>query len=255
MRGTIYVNKVSLVFFIFGIVIAIISPFIPFYYYSDGLKTIILLMTGLFIGLFNVTKEDQKDYLLASAVFILVVANIQQLIAVNLGRVLAVLENIAILVIPGTVLVSLSLLFDYIHIRDNRILYYEKSENLWNIVILGAVVLVFIEIILDLFFEIGAYQDLLHVLELLTFSIFIIDLIILYLRAQTKQQFFRECWLDIIATIPFSGYFRMAKVFRAIKIFKAMTRMSRGSKLLKVNKGFKLFSEKSGFNDFIKLKK
>ncbi len=251
-----FVNKISFVFFIFGVVISILAPFIPFVQYSEELKILILLVVGVFAGLFNITKIDQKDFLVSGGVYVVVVAIFPDLMnGLYLTKLVGILQNIAIFIFPGVIFSALSIIFDKIHIRDNRKVEYKDitADHAWTFVVFAAVIVVFVQIILEFFFETANYTNLLLIMEFVTFAIFLIDLFVLYFRHKNRSQFFKDCWLDIIATIPFS-YLKVTKIFRAFKIVRGVSKASKAAKFIKIHKGLKYFSRKSDFNKYMQIK-
>lgn len=248
-------NKVSFIFFITGFVIAIMSPFIPFVAYSEKFKIVVLLAIGTFAGVFNITKDEHTHFLVGSSIYILLIANLDKIVGnLAMPEVMGILHNVAIFLLPGAIITSLSISFETLHIRHGSKMahLHVSPEKGWNLVVLAAIVMVFFQLILEFFFDTSGYEVLINSIDLLSYIIFSIDLAYLYNQKGSLRIFLKECWVDIIAVIPFTQYARLAKMFRFVKILKSSTKIS---KIVKVHKGVKLFSEHSSFNDYMKVQK
>ncbi len=84
------------------------------------------------------------------------------------------------------------------------------------------IVLAFI-IIAELFFKEFAekYHLLLLILDYAIISFFVIDLIFKYNRIRNFKNFFKECWLDILAIFPFVLVFRLVEEIVFLTRFSA----------------------------------
>lgn len=65
--------------------------------------------------------------------------------------------------------------------------------------------------------------------------VFVADLIVKYLRVRDLRGFLRSHWLDILATIPYFRFLRIARISRAIRLVK-VTKSVRSSKAVKTNR-------------------
>jgi hypothetical protein len=68
-------------------------------------------------------------------------------------------------------------------------------------------------IIGQLFFlrQFQAYMDYATIIDWIVVSVLVIDLIFKYIRKQSKREFLRRYWLEILAVLPFFLIFRVAE--------------------------------------------
>jgi len=88
--------------------------------------------------------------------------------------------------------------------------------------------------------------------------IFVMDLVVKYLRVREPKEFLRKHWLDILTTIPYFRFLRIARISRALRLVKVAksvkaTKVIKTSKAIKSNKTIKW--AKKGYNTFKAIKK
>ena len=115
--------------------------------------------------------------------------------------------------------------------------------------------LAFVIFLLEAFFYTNGLTPFFEVLSWMIVAIFIIDVIVLYGRSKSTGKFLRYHWIDIIAIIPFSGAFQLAKFMRIARIARFAGRTTKLARISKVSHSTKFFSQNSGFNQYLKKKK
>lgn len=257
------IKKISMVLFIAGVLIAVFSGSFQVLDDMKMIRIIVLIFLGVVVGILNVSEEQERDFLLASVVFVVcsqaVISLMQKLnLLSNLG---VMLTNLVIFIAPAAIIISLKTIFVFASESDvNFKLDMPKSkeknvlEEIWNFLLLLSVAIVFIILILESFFDVADYQTYLDSADVIITIIFVIDLLILFRKSVTFKSFIRRNWIDIIAVIPLGSVFRLAKVVRAVRIIKILSRTSkitRASKIIKTNRFLKFFSSDSGFNKYV----
>ncbi len=102
--------------------------------------------------------------------------------------------------------------------------FLEKIEHYNAKLIPYALILLFAIIIFELFLHIENETILIivHILDYIVISIFVIDLIFIAKKVHNTRIFFKHYWLDIIAIFPFAFFFstidRLYLLFRAEEI-------------------------------------
>ena len=121
--------------------------------------------------------------------------------------------------------------------------FFEGVEH-YNIKLIPYAVVVLLGIIIfELFFhtENETILLLVHILDFLVITIFVIDLVFLGRRAKSVKFFFKNYWLDVIAIFPFSIAFTV--VSRLYRVLEASERLAVGQAIvhegLEVRKGVK----------------
>lgn len=265
-RGVhVSVKKVSMAVFIVGSLVAIFGGVFPV---NDNFKLITLLSLGFLVGLLNISDHQQKDFLIASTAFLfsgwLLTSNVLPSNFYILGNIIDVISNFMIFVIPAVIAISLKMVFAYSSESDKTLAVEMSSpedrhvmENIWDVVVLAAVAFVFVILILQIpFFELndtypGIYSAL-DSLDLFIVGIFVIDLIVIFRNSKSIREFLLRNWLDILAVLPIVSFLKISRAFKIVKIFsKAEKGVKAGSKVMKINRGAKFFSEESGFNKLL----
>lgn len=258
----INIQKIGTYFFILGALIAILSAAFPI---GEGMGTVVLLLliiTGAFVGLLNIEEEREMHFLIAVGAFIISTKAIDEyLIGLELlGNFATMLSNLIIFSATAGVVVGLKLIFHYASVREERSYEEElafvdpKKESVWNMVIFITVCLAFVLFILEAFFYTNGLTPFLIYLSWVIIIIFVIDAIVLYGRSKNTGKFLRYHWIDIVAIIPFSGAFQLAKFLRIARIVRTAGRTSKLARISKISHSTKFFSGDSGFNKYLKKK-
>ena len=249
-----------MIFFILGTLISLFSGAFEVLDGMENVRIIVLVILGVIVGILNISENDQINFLISSIAFLL---SANFLIGISPARMFVLdglflmLNNLMIFIAPATLIVALKYVFEYASESHKTIvLETPKSdrtsrENAWDIVVFVAVAFVLVALILESFFNLAPYPELvtfLLVSDYIVLGIFVIDLFVLYNRQKNLKLFFMRNWLDIIAVIPFGSVFRLTKVVRLARIMRIFTRAHRASR---VNRVSKFFSGESGFNKIL----
>lgn len=276
-----FMRKISIGFFLLGSLIALFNgPFEalggvePFMY---GL----LVFCGLFIGYFNITKEQENKFFTATLVFIAAALVFRNILFGGLGSLgveqaealeplRQVIFNFIIfissagIVVATRAVVNLASEGEYhdgfeASLKQKDI--EEKSHEAWDVAILFSVAAMFVIFVLRQMFVVEEYAQILDVADFMIWTIFVVDLMFIYERYRDLGAFFKNAWLDIIAVVPFglmaSGLGqvgRLAKLGRLIKILRVFGEAGKTSKVAKfahLNKITKYFSDDSSFNKYL----
>lgn len=268
-----FLRKLSMVFFILGCLISLFNgPFKAL----DGIEPFmygLLVFSGLFIGFFNITKNQENKYFLASLAFVATALVFRDMLFAGVGSLeplRTVLFNFILFVSSAGLIVATRSIInmasdgDYgdgfeAKIKEKDI--EAKSHKAWDIIILMSVAAMFIIFVLRQIFVVGPYEEMLQFVDFMIWTIFVVDLMFIYERYRNFKGFFKNAWLDIIAVIPFGiiatglGQLgRLAKLGRLVKIVRFISKAGRTGKVAKVahlNKITKFFSDDSSFNKYL----
>lgn len=61
-----------------------------------------------------------------------------------------------------------------------------------------------------------------NIIDFFIILMFLLDLIIEYIKINNFNHFIRHCWLDILAVIPLIAFFRPLKVIKLFRVFKVV---------------------------------
>jgi hypothetical protein len=245
-------------FFTFGALLAILAGAFTL---STGMHDIVLIMLiffGVFSAILNIDEEEEIGFLVAAASVLIVIMASQLALGQHplvllltrffeaamffLGSMLLVV-GLKVIVELGSMRATRDPLRHADEIGDHtETLLMTLTERRWNVILFFAVAFSFIIILLDVFFSLERMLLLFFVLDLAITAIFFIDLFVLYKRERGFWSFVRNCWLDIIATVPFYNILRVAKVARLFRIVR----------FLKLNKTLKIMSDKSGVRHYVR---
>ena len=250
-----------MVFFIIGVLVSVFSGAFDVLEGLENTRLLTLVILGVIVGLLNISKDEQMSFLISSLAF-LFSANI--LISVSpvgmrvLQGIFLMLYNLMIFIAPATLVISLKLVFEYASESKKNIVFEipkhnerSHSENMWDLIVFVAVAFVIVVLILESFFNLEPYSDIVAILAFLDYlvlGVFVIDLVVLYKRQKNLKLFFTKNWLDMIAVIPFGAVFRLTKLVRLVRIVRIF---SGAQKATRVNRATKFFSDESGFNKLI----
>ncbi len=250
-----------MVFFLIGVLIAVFSGAFDVLEGLENTRLLLLVTLGVIVGLLNISKDEQMSFLVASVAF-LFSSNI--LIGVSpvgmrvLQGIFLMLYNLMVFVASATLVIALKLVFEYASESKKDVVFEvpkhderPHSENIWDLTVFVSVAFVIVILILESFFNLEPYPDLVNILIFLDYviiGIFAIDLVVLYNKQKNLKLFFQKNWLDMIAVIPFGTVFRLTKLVRLVRIVRIFTRAQKASR---VNRASKFFSDESGFNKLI----
>lgn len=257
------IEKVGTYFFILGVLIAIFSGAFPITTDMQIIVLLLLIITGAFTGLLNIEEEREMHFLIAATAFIIASTVIKDyLIGLQLIESFNnILGNLVVFSATAAIVVGLKLIFQYASLREERSYEEElafddpKKESAWNMVIFVGVCLAFIIFILEAFFYTNGLTPILEYVSWAIIIVFVIDLIILFVRSDKNWSFIRYHWADIIAILPVTQVFQIAKVLRITRIARFAGKTSKLARVGKISHSSKFFSNNSGFNQYLKKKK
>ncbi len=268
-----FLKKLSMMFFILACLISLFNgPFDT----PPGMEPLLyslLILFGMFIGYFNITKEQENRFLISSVALILTAVFFKEYLLYGtlvLNNISQVILNFAIFFGSATLIVALRNIVKLASERDyeddEEMQYMEEEkerrfDQSWDIIVFISVAFMFIIFVLRQFFEVTLYGNLLNVMDFIIWVIFLIDLFFIYSKFWNLKLFAKNAWLDIVAVLPLwiivgpiGEVARLAKFSRMLKIvrlFSKYSRTTRLSKLLYANKFGKFFSNTSSFNNLI----
>ena len=92
-----------------------------------------------------------------------------------------------------------------------------------NIFIVVLSIYVLVALIIDTFFRLNPeISRLLALVDDFICVIFLIDFCIRFYRAESKREFMKWGWIDLISSIPTFAYFRVGRAFRLIRILRVL---------------------------------
>ena len=250
-RKTMILKRLSMLLFIFGAVTAIFSGIFPSTPETENIKTIIIITLGLFVGLLNISQEQEYGFLIAAGVFVLCSAALMDLLGNSLlmNAIGPILQNFIIFISPAAIVVAFKIIVEFasqaeVDMEEEEETFIEfysrlsKKERIWDVIILIAVSFTLVTMILRLFFDVGRHAGALNMINYGTLALFFIYLFLLYTQARDFKVFLKTSWLDIIAVIPFIGIFQLAKTFRFVKILQVFSHANGSAKVLSRESGF-----------------
>ncbi len=222
---------------------------------TRSLIYILLIFTGVFAGILNITEDEEHHFLVSAATFLLVILSFNQIFADQtvvhilthfFQNAVAFIGSMALVVALKTVLEFGSdnnrvTPVEYMQIRTDRLEELDQPPWLrrWHFVIFLAVALTFFLILFEIFFQLPSnFMIAVEIIDWLVTVIFVVDLFILFRQEKTWGAFLKNCWLDIVAAIPFGGVLQSFKIIRL-------------SRIAKVAKSAKFFSKDSGVNGYL----
>ena len=254
-------KKVSMVFFIIGVLVSVFSGAFDVLEGLENTRLLLLVTLGVIVGLLNISKDEQMSFLLSSVAFLFsasILINVSPLGMRVLQGIFLMLYNLMVFIAPATLVISLKLVFEFASESKKDVVFEVPKhnerphhENMWDIVVFVSVAFVIVVLILESFFNLEPYPDLVAILaffDYLVLAVFVVDLFVLYNKQKNIKLFFTKNWLDIVAVIPFGTVFRLTKLVRLVRIVKIFTR---AQKATRVNRATKFFSDESGFNKLI----
>ncbi len=256
------IEKISQYFFIIAAVVSILDGALSLSESMNAIKFVVLIFSGLIVGMVRNTKE--KEFLLSGIAVVIVGYVFVEL----LGNYLF-LEGLGLMILNFIIFLSSALLVvgisqvggiltgglsttpkkkKKLHHMSHKELSDETFTRVWGIILLVSVAFTFIILLGEMFFDISLYQNIFIIVDSIITIIFILDLFILYQRSSGFNDFVKNNIFDIIAAIPTVGALRGLKIFRAVRIIKSFNKGFKATKLIKMYKTSKFFSEGSYFN-------
>ena len=241
-------NRTSVYFFVIAALVSLVEgSFVNVSLELQIATKIILVFSGIFIGLF--LFEYEKEFLISSIGFILA----GMFLSNNLGEFFIhapfgkILSNFVLFFSASTITIALKEMIDYIfksggveQIPHEGVTIHHFSdssfEKIWGITIIVAVAISLIQVFLEIFYNMSAYLVWIEILDMIIISLFFVDLMILYEKANTLKQFFTRNIFDIVAIIPSVRFLRMFKIIRATRIIKVFKSTTKLAKLIRVTK-------------------
>ncbi len=261
------IKRLSMALFIVGSLIAILGGAFEFAPQMETLSMLLLIILGIFIGIINISREEEMGFLIAGGVFIIASTTVIDLLETFLlfdfiGRIL---ENFIVFVAPSCIIVGFRVMVEFASQsewslkKEERLIEHvyrrlSRKDMIWDDVILFAVSITFIVLILQLFFDVSGYESIINIADWVIIAVFAADLVIIYRRTGDFRKFLRSSWLDIIAVIPLGMAFRLAKVVRFARILKFASKAQKASraakagklgKLSRINRPSKFFSDRT----------
>ncbi len=139
--------------------------------------------------------------------------------------------------------------------------FFEKVEHYNAKLINPALVLLFLIIIFELFFHVEDHTTLtiVHILDYIVITIFVIDLIFIAKKVKKMRIFFKHYWLDLLAIFPFALLFRamdriyllfrveqvaigQAVLHETVEVGKVATKVERLGKFSKFTRGIRIIA-------------
>ena len=251
-------NRIGMYLFVIGAILALLDSAFPVSPEMRGVVYIVLLFTGIFSGILNISADEEHHFLLSGAAFLLIILAFNQVFAGQpiIGFFSRLFQNAVAFVGSMALIVALKIILEF-GSDDNRVTPLESMElrterldelsfspklKAWHFTVFLATALTFILLLVELFFTLAPMvEKVIRLFDWIVVIIFAVDLVVLYKQAESFKKFLHNSWLDIIATIPFHGIFGTLK----------LVRLGRLAKLVKLSHSFKFFSKDSGVNTYL----
>lgn len=255
-------HRVGMYFFTVGALIAILAgAFELSATMYDGVL-VLLIFLGVFSAILNVREEEELAFLVASSAFLVMVFSFKFLLGHHeLIQAMSQFFDIVTFFIGSMLsVVALKTVFEFGSQRDLDAIdhadaveadldsmFFSRRQRIWNFIIFLAVALTFIVILIEVFFNPPNLGTFFTGFAVLITFIFAIDLVVLYRQEGSMKKFVKNCWLDILATIPF---FLIVQGVEALQIVK-FARLVRISRFIKLNHTLKFMSDRSGVKHYV----
>lgn len=255
-----YVKRVGNYFFILGVLLAIFSGGFPASEGMQEIKLLLLIITGVFVGLFNIEEQKEIHFIIATVGLILASNALEsylQMLSI-LSNFNEILTSFIIFASSGAVVSALKLIFSHgpaLEDEEELQVMNPVSEERWNLTVFVAVCFALVLFILESFFYTNGLTPFFEVLSYLVIIVFIVDAVILYKRSKNMKSFLRYHWADVLAILPLSGMFQLAKLLRFARIIRVFSKTSRIARVSRISHSAKFFSKHSGFNKYMHHKK
>jgi len=253
-------NRIGTYLFIIGAVLSVLDGAFLISESVRGLVYLILIFTGIFAGILNVSPDEEHHFIVSAGAFLVAIVAFHQLFAGDpiLGNLTHFFQSATAFVGSMAIVVSLKAIVEFasenavvtplesMKERTKLIDDWHLSPRLraWHFTVFIAVAATFFILLLNMpfyRFSDGVYV-VIDIFEWVIIAIFLVDLVVLYQREGSFGKFIRHCWIDIIAAFPYPGVFSAFKIARVARL----ARLSRGTYSVK------FFSEKSGMNTYLR---
>lgn len=251
-----FYRQIGMYFFTLGALLSILAGAFTLEPLMYDLALMAIIFFGVFSAILNVSEEEELGFLVGSSAFLIAIISLSFLLNDHpiIVGLTSFFEVVTFFVGSMVAVVALRAVFErasqpllepveHANEVDTRMdsLLFTQKERIWNFLIFLAVATTFIAVLLIVFFEFSEYIIYFVIFDLIITAIFFIDLIVLYKKEGRFIRFVKNCWPDIVATIPFWQVFRMAKLLRLFRIIR----------IAKLSKTMKFMSDKSGVKHYI----
>lgn len=255
-------QRIGMYFFTVGAILAILAGAFPLSSGMYDLVLIVLIFLGVFSAILNVGEDEEIGFIVAASAFLLAIVSFKFLLGYHpfIQGLASFFEVTTFFIGSMLAVVALRTVFEFgsqpdmdslehADAIDDHVdtLMLSEKEKSWNFVVFFAVATSFIVVLLDVFFQLSEFTQYFFAFDVLITIIFAIDLVVLYKKERTIHHFFKNCWLDILATIPF---FLIMNGLFALRVLK-MARLIRIIRFTKLNKTFKFMSDRSGVKHYL----
>lgn len=111
-----------------------------------------------------------------------------------------------------------------------RIKTKELSINAWEILMLFLSLYVLIELSIEIVWTYSSATSLLlERIDLAICAVFLVDFFYFLYKSDSKLDYFKSRWVDLISSIPFVSAFRILRIARFVKVLRLL-RLLRGAK-------------------------
>ena len=201
----------------------------------------ILIICGVFVGFFNINRDQEVKFLQASLVFVVGIIIFKEYLFSgfpSLEKLGLVGHNLVLFVSAAMFTTGIRAIGDISFHKNYKDKFYEElaqQEKLvrfvstWNIFIFFSIAFLFIFVILKVFFDVSQIDLLLDFLIFIIWVLFLVDLFYIFSKFWRLNQFLKNAWTDILAVVPlfvFHDIFYLLlfiKFSRMIKIVKILT--------------------------------
>ena len=255
-------QRLGMYFFTLGAILAILAGAFPLSATMYDAVLVILIFLGVFSAILNVSENEEIAFIVAASAFLLAIVSFKFLLGHHefIQGLAEFFEVVTFFIGSMLAVVALRAVFEYgsqpeLNSLEHADAIDEHMETMllsprakaWNFVVFLAVAASFIVVLLDVFFNIIEWAPYFFAFDVFITIIFAADLVVLYRQEKNFHYFVKNCWLDIIATIPF---FLLTQGFFALRILK-LARVVRVIRFMKLNKTLKFMSEKSGVKHYL----
>ena len=228
--------------------------------------TKIFILLGFLLGLFNINKDEEKDYAIFSILFLLSFFLLKELASFpeSLDKIIDIFTNFSIVVASSGITIGFLTIVTKLQMKETSKLQnkidLQKELDLqdspiyvvWDSIMFASILLLILIFTLDMFTNLSIiYESNFSMSYNILNVLFILDLIVIYSRKKSIQRLFRENLLDIVGAIPFYSLFRIMKAFKLLKLFKGLKLL----RFLKFHGFLKSLPDSSSYSRIIYKKK
>ena len=252
------IERLSSFLFIVSSLVAIFAGAFPLYPGSEPLIITVLIFTGIFIGLVNITTDQQMHFLLGSSAFLIAAFILEPTLSgyALISSIGTMIRYFIIFTATATFVVSFGWILNLGSTIEEEKQQTSQRITWWDNIVVISVAIAILIFVLSIFYDVTRYEKIIKVLDLEVMTVFIIDLFVLYRKAGSLPEFLKRDYTDIIAAIPFSLIlsFTFASAFNLVKVLRVI-RLTRILRLSRAGKATKFFSRESGFTRLFTEKK